>query len=72
MLDANLKEQILEALDKLSPEQQQRALQFVRSLNRPRGKPARSILKFAGRIAPDDVARMEKAIEDCEKVAHSH
>jgi hypothetical protein len=68
MVDSIVKEQFLEALDRLTPDQQQQALELVRSLARPRGKPGRSLLKFAGRIPPDDVAKMEKAIEDLEKV----
>ena len=68
MVNAELKEQFLDALDRLTPEQQQQALDLVRGLGRPRGKPGRSLLKFAGRIPLDDLEKMEKAIEDLGKV----
>lgn len=68
MSDTAFREEILEALDRLTPLQQQEILRLARSLSRPRGKPARSLLKFAGRIPAEDVARMEQALEDFEKV----
>ena len=63
-----LREQLLNEIDKLSPDQQQQTLAFARSLTRPHGVPARSLLKYAGRISLDDVEKMEQAIEDCEKI----
>jgi len=68
MATPSIKEQLLNEFEKLSPEQQQQTLDFARSLKRPRGVPARSLLKYAGRIQPDDIKRMEEAIEDCEKI----
>jgi hypothetical protein len=66
MSDTAVREEILEVLDGLTPLQQQEILRLARSLSRPRGKPARSLLKFAGRIPADDVDKMEQAIEDFE------
>ncbi|MBZ0287750.1 MAG: hypothetical protein K8I30_09060 [Anaerolineae bacterium] len=63
-----LKEQLLKEIEKLSPDQQEQTLAFARRLGRPRGVSARSLLRFAGRISPDDIEKMEQAIEDCEKI----
>jgi hypothetical protein len=67
-MSTTLAQQIIERISQLDAVQQQRVLDFVRHLERPRGVPARSLLKFAGRIAPDDVKRIEEAIEDCERI----
>jgi hypothetical protein len=68
MVTSTLKEQILNHLDTMTQEQQQQVLEFTLRLARPRGVPARTLLQFAGRIAPDDLVKMEEAIADCEKV----
>lgn len=63
-----LKSQLLETLEQIPADRQEKALELLRELARPRGKPARSLLKFTGRIAADDLAQMEKAIEEMEVV----
>lgn len=68
MTTPSLKEQIIAELDNLSPEQQRQMLEYAKRVKRPPGVKARTLLKFAGRIQPDDIERMEKAIEDCERV----
>jgi hypothetical protein len=57
-----LRDQLLAEFDKLPPEQQQQMVALAKRLNRPPGKPARSLLKFAGRIPPDDIEKMEQAL----------
>ena len=69
MVTLSVREQIIYQLERLTPEQQQQVLEFTTRLVRPRGVPARSLLRFAGRIDPDDLQKMEKAIEeDCERI----
>lgn len=63
-----LKEQIVNVVSRLSDQQQQEVLDFVMKLERPKGVPARSLLKFAGRIPLDEVERMEAAIQDFEEI----
>ncbi len=67
-MSVTLTQQIIERVNRLDAEQQQKVLEFMRELERPRGVPARSLLKFAGRIALDDIERMEQAMEDCERI----
>jgi hypothetical protein len=67
-MSTTLTQQIIERVNRLNADQQRKVLEFVRELERPRGVPARSLLKFAGRIAREDVERMEQAMEDCERV----
>lgn len=68
MAQISLKDQIVYQLDRLTPEQQRRVLEFTTSLIRPRGTPGHVLLKYAGSIPPDDLDRMEQAIEDCESI----
>jgi hypothetical protein len=66
MAASTLREQLLTEIDKLSPDQQEQMLAYAKSLSRPRGAPARSLLIYAGRIPLEDVQKMEQAIEACE------
>ena len=69
--EEQLKDQLLEQFDKLSPEQQRRLVEFAQSLatTRPRGVPGRELLSFAGTIDADDLRRMADAIDnDCEQI----
>jgi hypothetical protein len=66
-MSTTLTQQIIERIKRLDADQQRKVLAFVRELERPHGAPARSLLKFAGRIAPDDIERMEQAMEDIEE-----
>lgn len=71
MSSPRVKEQILEQLNELSPEEQLRVLSFARSLGRPvtRGVPGRVLLRFAGTLDEGEARRMEEAIEQgCERV----
>jgi hypothetical protein len=63
--------QIIRELDQLPPELQRRVLDFAQALalSLPKGVPGKELLRFAGSIAPEDIAAMEQAIQaGCEKV----
>ena len=64
----SLEQEIMTQIGKLDTERQRQVLEFARRLARPRGVPARSLLKFAGRISADDLQRMEEVIADCEGI----
>jgi hypothetical protein len=68
MAASPLRDQLIHEIDKLSPAQQEQILLLARSLTRPRGVPGQSLLKYAGRIPLDEVEKMEKAIEDFERI----
>jgi hypothetical protein len=71
MSSISIKEEIVEALESLSPELQHQVLGFVRGLGShyPKGKPGSALLEFCGAIDADDLALMEAAInEDCSKI----
>ncbi|MGF1602045.1 MAG: hypothetical protein ACFCU8_08475 [Thermosynechococcaceae cyanobacterium] len=64
-------EQVIEQLRIMPHPQQQKVLQFARTLGHPelRGTPGQQLLKFAGTISSDDLTLMQAAIEqDCEQV----
>jgi hypothetical protein len=56
----------------LTPEQQAQVLGFMRALRgKPTGTPGRDLLRFAGLFPPEDIADIQKAIEEgCEQVDH--
>lgn len=71
MVDPAIKEQILSDLDRLSPEQQTRAAELVRSLVSLQlpGTPGKDLLRFAGILDPESAREMMEAIEEaCERV----
>jgi hypothetical protein len=71
MLNPSIEREIISQLSKLSPEEQQQVLHFVRTLMtaKPIGIPGKDLLRFAGAIEPGDLQIMEQAIEEsCEKV----
>ncbi len=77
-MSTRVEERLLSILRELSPERVQEVLAFAEALSLlegrraplPRGVPGERLLAFAGRIAPEDVAAMKRAIEeDCERVA---
>lgn len=64
----NVKEQIIEQVDRLDDPQRRQVLDFARSLAGPAGTPGRGLLRFAGSIAPADLQAMSLAIQEgCEK-----
>jgi hypothetical protein len=71
MVNPTIKEQILSDLDRLSPEEQARAAEFVHSLasQTPKGIPGRDLRRFAGILDPESAREMIEAIEEgCERV----
>jgi len=73
MTQTSIKQKILDDLELLSPDQQERALELVhglaRSGSRPQGTPGRDLLRFAGILDEETAAKMERTIEEgCERV----
>lgn len=70
MLAASIETEIVTNLARLAPEQQRQVRDFVRFLaHATNGVAGQSLLGFAGTIAPDDLAQMQKVIDqDCEQV----
>lgn len=69
MTHSLLAEQILQQIDHLSLEQQQRVLDFVRALTQPRAQAGHAVLHLAGTIDPADLEIMRQvADEACEQV----
>jgi hypothetical protein len=68
---ATIDREIAELLHRLPELQQQRVLEFARELAevKPQGVLGADLIAFGGRIAPDDLQRMQDAIEEgCEAV----
>ena len=68
---AMIDREITELLHRLPELQQQRVLEFARELAevKPQGVPGADLIAFGGRIPPDDLQRMQDAIEEgCEAV----
>lgn len=66
-----LKDRIISELESLSPDQQQKLLDYVLSLKLSNKKvtSGKDLMSFTGAISKEDLAVMEKAIkEDCEQV----
>ncbi|MDA8021310.1 MAG: DUF2281 domain-containing protein [Thermoanaerobaculia bacterium] len=71
MVAPQLKNDILDRLDRLPPDLQQRVVDFADALvaSEPRGVPGARLLRFAGTIDPQSLQEMEQAIkEDCEQI----
>ena len=70
----NLKTELLEQIEKLTPSQQNQVLDFVMELSGdlPDGTPLKELLKFAGAIPSVDLEQIKQAIaEGCEQVYES-
>lgn len=68
---ASLKKEILDQINTLPSELQQKVLEFIHSLTRglPKGILGKNLLKFAGIISLDDLKIMIETIEDgCEQI----
>ena len=63
---ATIDQEIAKLLHQLPEAEQQRVLDFARELAevKPHGISGADLLRFAGRIPPDDLQRMSDAIED--------
>jgi hypothetical protein len=71
MLNATVRKEIVNQIQRLDYEHQRRVLEFARALavTGPKGVPGKQLLSFAGAIHADDLKTIKQAIEDnCEKV----
>lgn len=71
MAEPAIKKQILNDLERLSPEQQKRAAELVHGLVSPlpKGTPGRDLVRFAGILDDESAREMMEAIEEgCERV----
>ena len=70
----NLKQVLLEQIEKLTPLQQKQVLDFTLQLSGELAKyyPGKNLLQFAGTISREDLEIMKQAIEEgCEQVDES-
>ena len=70
----NLKTELLEQIEKLTPLQQKQVLDFALELTGELAKryPGKNLLKLVGTISPEDLEIMKQAIEEgCEQVNES-
>jgi predicted Zn-dependent peptidase len=66
-----VKEQIVNQLDQLTPEQLREVLDFAETLVRPHGEPGELLLERTRdiRIDPEDLEKMRQVIEEeCERI----
>lgn len=71
MASLKIKDRILEQLEILPEDLQERVLAFTISLvpDSPRGTPGEKLLRLVGTLSPEEARRMEEAIEEgCERV----
>jgi hypothetical protein len=71
MITGSIREEIIQQLDRLSPEQQRQVLDFARGLARPRGESGREFIEKTRhiQISPEDLQAMQDAIEEeCERI----
>lgn len=70
MTPSTVKQQILEDLDRLSPELQRRAQELVHGLVvRPAGTPGKDLVRFSGILDEEGAREMQRVIEEgCERV----
>ncbi len=71
MPQPSLQQEITSEVSRLALDQQERVLEYARSLarERPEGVPGRELTRFAGTIPSEDLDRMMAAIEEnCEQV----
>ncbi len=66
----NISRQIISELNRLSPEQKKRVLDFTQHLSRPniKGVSGKELLRFAGSLTSREALRLKRIIrEGCEK-----
>jgi len=66
MADTTIKEEILNEIDKMTPERQMRVLEFARTLSNPLppGVPGKDLLQFAGILTHEEGQEWLDAIEE--------
>jgi len=73
MTIAPTRDLIMSQLDRLTPDQQKQALDYITTLadsdeSLPPGTPGAVLARFIGSISKDDLNLMEEAIRDCDTV----
>lgn len=69
MSDIELKESIVQAVQRLTHEQQLKLLEFINAMvQRVPAKEPQGLLKFAGLFEKESLQEMEDAIADCEQI----
>ena len=71
MVNSRIRDELLQRLDKLSPDLQQRVLAFADALatSTPRGLSGEAVLALSGTLSDSDAAEIAAVIEaDCECV----
>ncbi|WP_119068293.1 hypothetical protein [Aggregatilinea lenta] len=68
MVASSVQREISERVKRLDAEQQRQVLNFILNLTEPQGVSGASLRRFAGTIEPEDLAAMQEAIEDCERI----
>jgi hypothetical protein len=64
-----LEEELQRRIGELSPSKRQKVLKYVRALQSREGVPGKQLLRFAGAIPKDALARMALSIEEgCERI----
>lgn len=74
MLQTSIRDELLALMNGLSREEQQRVLEFTRSLSSesPKGTPGKDLLHLAGSISPEDARQIAEAVEEeCEQIDYS-
>jgi hypothetical protein len=69
-VDPSLEKELQEQLDRLEPGEQQRVVNFARSLaTKCTGVPGAKLIRFGGLIAQDELTLIQRAVEaGCEQV----
>ncbi|BAU12031.1 hypothetical protein LEP3755_25590 [Leptolyngbya sp. NIES-3755] len=64
-MNSQILDEVIEQLRGMPENSQKKVLEFAKTLNHStiRGVPGSQLLRFAGAIAPDDIALMREAIE---------
>lgn len=67
-MNSSILDEVIEQLRGMSENSQKKVLEYVKTLNHSsiQGIPGSQLLRFAGAIAPDDIALMQEAIEQAE------
>ena len=70
MSDIELKESIIQAIQRLTYDQQLKLLEFINAMGQraPGGKEPSKLLKFAGLFEEESLREIEHSIADCEQI----
>ena len=70
----SIEQEIIEVVHRMTEDQQRELLEHARRMARPKGTPGKLAVQYARELnfSPDDLAEMEKAIEEwCERIDNS-